>query len=192
MDGRRRGTDTGRMQRSVAAIGSSVFMGVAPGTVAGLVPWWITGWHGDAWWPPAKVFGGAFVLGGGVVLVQAFARFVIEGLGTPAPIAPPEHLVVGGLYRYVRNPMYLAVVATILGQALLFGRLVLVVYAIVDAAAMWAFATWYEEPTLLGLFGAEYEQYKSAVPGWWPRLRPYAPVGLSSSRSARFISGPPT
>jgi len=180
------------MRRSVAAVGSSVFMALAPGTAAGLVPWLLTGWSGSGWWLPASVLGGALILIGGLALVQAFARFVVEGLGTPAPIAPPERLVVGGLYRYVRNPMYLAVVATILGQALLFGRLVLVVYAIVAAIAMCAFATWYEEPTLLRLFGAEYEQYKSAVPGWWPRLRPYAPDGLSSSRSARLISGPPT
>jgi protein-S-isoprenylcysteine O-methyltransferase Ste14 len=180
------------MRRSVAAVGSSVFMALAPGTAAGLAPWLLTGWSGSGWWLPATVLGGALILIGGLLLVLAFARFVVEGLGTPAPIAPPEHLVVGGLYRYVRNPMYLAVVATILGQALLFGRLVLVVYAIVVAAAMWAFATWYEEPTLCRLFGAEYEQYKSAVPGWWPRLRPYALDGLSSLRSARLISGPPT
>ncbi len=161
------------MQRNVAAVGSSVFMALAPGTVAGLVPWWLTGWHGHAWWPPARVFGGAFVLGGGVVLVQAFISFVVEGLGTPAPVAPTEHLVVGGLYRYVRNPMYLAVVAVILGQALLLGRLVLVVYAVVVGALMWAFATWYEVPALTRQFGEEYQRYRSAVPGWWPRLTPW-------------------
>jgi len=161
------------MQRGAAAIGSSLFMALAPGTVAGLVPWWLTGWRGHPWWPPAPVFGGALVLAGGVVLVQAFARFVVEGLGTPAPVAPTQHLVVGGLYRYVRNPMYLAVVAVILGQALLFGRLVLVVYAAVVGALMWAFATWYEEPALASKFGQEYEQYRSAVPGWRPRLRPW-------------------
>lgn len=161
------------MQRSAAAIGSSLFMAVAPGTVAALVPWWLTGWHGNGWWPPARVIGGAMVLGGGVVLVQAFASFVVEGLGTPAPVAPTEHLVVGGLYRYVRNPMYLAVVAVILGQALIFGRLVLVVYAVLVGALMWAFATWYEEPALTRQFGEEYQRYRSAVPGWWPRLRPW-------------------
>ena len=161
------------MQRGAAAIGSSLFMALAPGTVAGLVPWCLTGWRGHPWWPPAPVFGAALVLAGGVVLVQAFARFVVEGLGTPAPVAPTRHLVVGGLYRYVRNPMYLAVVAVILGQALLFGRLVLVVYAAMVGALMWAFATWYEEPALASKFGQEYEQYRSAVPGWWPRLRPW-------------------
>jgi protein-S-isoprenylcysteine O-methyltransferase Ste14 len=170
------------MRRSVAAVGSSVFMAIAPGTVAGLVPWWLTGWRGSNWWPPARVLGGALVLAGGLVLVQAFARFVTEGLGTPAPVAPPEHLVVGGLYRYVRNPMYIAVVAAILGQALLVGRLVLVAYAVLAAATMWAFATWYEEPTLARLFGAEYEEYKRAVPAWWPRLRPWTAAGPPSSQ----------
>jgi len=165
------------MRRWVAAVGSSVFMALAPGTVAGLGPWWLTGWRGTSSWPPAKVLGGALVLAGGMVLVQAFARFVVEGLGTPAPVAPTEHLVVGGLYRYVRNPMYLAVVAAILGQALLFGRLVLVVYAVPVAGLMWAFATWYEEPALARRFGPEYEQYRSAVPGWRPRLRPWTPAG---------------
>ena len=114
---------------------------------------------------------------GGVVLVHAFARFVAEGLGTPAPVAPTEHLVVGGLYRHLRNPMYVAVVAVIIGQALLLGRLVLVTYGLLAAAAMWAFATWYEEPALTRRFGAEYERYRQAVPGWWPRLRPWHPAG---------------
>jgi hypothetical protein len=71
------------MRRSVAAAGSSLFMALAPGTVAGLVPWWLTGWHGHPWWPPARVIGGALVLAGGVVLVQAFGRFVVEGSARP-------------------------------------------------------------------------------------------------------------
>jgi protein-S-isoprenylcysteine O-methyltransferase Ste14 len=163
------------MRRSVAAAGSSVFMALAPGTVAGLGPWLLTGWRAATWWPPAKAFGGALVLAGGLVLVQAFARFVVEGFGTPAPIAPTERLVMGGLYRYVRNPMYLAVVAAILGQALIFARPVLIGYAAAVGALMWAFATWYEEPGLVRRFGAEYERYKSAVPAWWPRARPWTP-----------------
>jgi protein-S-isoprenylcysteine O-methyltransferase Ste14 len=150
-------------------------MAVAPGTVAGLVPWLLTGWHGSAWWPPARVFGGVLVLAGAVVLVQAFVRFVTEGLGTPLPAAPTEHLVIGGLYRRVRNPMYLAVLSAILGQALIFGRLVLVVYAAGVAAAFVGFVTLYEERALTRQFGVEYTTYKKAVPGWWPRLRPWTP-----------------
>ena len=165
------------MQRTAAAAGSAVFFVLAPGTIVGLVPWLITDWHPGA--PlshlvPLRVLGAVLVVAGTAILVSAFARFVVEGLGTPAPVAPTEHLVVGGLYRYVRNPMYLAVVAVILGQALIFGRLVLVVYAVIVGALMWAFATWYEEPALTRKFGQEYQQYRSAVPGWWPRLRPWS------------------
>ena len=105
------------------------------------------------------------------LLLHSFGRFVLEGLGTPAPVAPTEHLVVGGLYRYVRNPMYLAVVATILGQAALLGRPVLLVWAAVAGASMWAFASGYEEPALAERFGDEYERYRREVPGWWPRRR---------------------
>jgi protein-S-isoprenylcysteine O-methyltransferase Ste14 len=101
--------------------------------------------------------------------VQAFVRFVVEGVGTPAPVAPTQRLVVGGLYRYVRNPMYLAVVATIVGQALVLGQLVLLGYAAAAAVAMAGFAHLYEEPALASQFGAEYEAYRRGVPAWWPR-----------------------
>lgn len=156
-----------------AAAGSSVFMALAPGTVAGLIPWSLTGWQVGQWWPAVRVLGGVLVASGGAVLVHAFARFVAEGLGTPAPVAPARRLVVGGLYRHVRNPMYLAVVTAIIGQGLLLGRPVLLVYGIIAAAVMWAFATFYEEPTLARSFGSDYERYRAAVPGWWPRLRPW-------------------
>jgi protein-S-isoprenylcysteine O-methyltransferase Ste14 len=85
-------------------------------------------------------------------------------------VAPTEHLVVGGLYRYVRNVMYIAVTTTILGQALLLGQVVLVVYAAVVWAGMAVFVLVYEEPTLAGRYGEQYEEYRRAVPAWWPRL----------------------
>jgi len=147
-----------------------VFFVVAPGVVAGLVPWWLTGWRFAPVWTPLRVVGAIFVIAGAIVLIQAFVRFVTEGLGTPAPVAPTERLVVGGLYRYVRNPMYLAVLALIVGQALLLGRLSLLVYGAVVALAFVAFVKGYEEPTLSARYGAEYEAYLKAVPRWWPRL----------------------
>ena len=107
------------------------------------------------------------------MLVHAFVRFVVEGIGTPAPVAPTQHLVVGGLYRHVRNPMYLAVGATIVGQALLLGRTILLLYGAAFAAVVFAFVRGYEEPTLARQFGLTYEEYRQAVPGWWPRLRPW-------------------
>jgi protein-S-isoprenylcysteine O-methyltransferase Ste14 len=88
-------------------------------------------------------------------------------------MAGTQRLVVGGLYRHVRDPMYLAVGTTIVGQALLLGRPVLLVYAAAFAATVYAFVRLYEKPTLADQFGAEYEEYNRAVPGWWPRLRPW-------------------
>ncbi len=105
---------------------------------------------------PPRVAGAVLVLAGAAVLFVAFARFVVEGLGTPASIAPTERLVVGGLYRYVRNPMYLAVVSLIVGQALVLGRPVLLVYAAAVWAVVGAFVHWYEEPVLGRRFGARY------------------------------------
>ncbi|MBO2454630.1 isoprenylcysteine carboxylmethyltransferase family protein [Actinomadura barringtoniae] len=164
------------MRKWDAAAGSSLFMALAPGTVAGLIPWWLTQWEAGDWWPPLRALGLIPLVGGAVVLVHAFARFVNEGLGTPAPVAPTENLVVGGLYRYVRNPMYVAVVAAIVGQGLLLARPVLLVYAVVAGLTMWSFARWYEEPTLSRTFGEAYDRYRDAVPGWLPRLRPYDPL----------------
>jgi protein-S-isoprenylcysteine O-methyltransferase Ste14 len=119
------------------------------------------------------VAGGVFIAAGVVVLVQAFVRFVVEGIGTPAPVAPTQRLVVGGLYRYVRNPMYLAVVTTILGQALALAQPVLLGYAVAVGAAMVGFVHGYEEPTLARQFGEQYQAYRRAVPAWWPRRRPW-------------------
>jgi protein-S-isoprenylcysteine O-methyltransferase Ste14 len=165
--------------RARAAAGSALFFALAPGVAAGCVPWLLTGWQGHHWWLPAQVAGAVLILAGVPILVHAFVRFVVEGLGTPAPVAPPVHLVVGGLYRYVRNPMYVAVAATIVGQALLLGRVVLFVWAAVFALAVWSFVRFYEEPTLHRRFGAEYDEYRRTVPGWWPRLKRRAPRGAS-------------
>jgi protein-S-isoprenylcysteine O-methyltransferase Ste14 len=122
-----------------------------------------------------RVLGAILLVAGLIALIRAFVRFVMEGLGTPAPIAAPERLVVGGVYRYVRNPMYVAVLAAIVGQALLLGRLGLLLYAGAAWLIVAAFVRWYEEPTLARRFGADYESYRRAVPAWWPRLRPWKP-----------------
>ena len=150
-----------------------MFLVAAPGVVAGLVPWWLTGW--DARDSPlvVQLVGWALIAAGVLVLLYAFARFVVEGVGTPAPVARTQNLVVGGLYRYVRNPMYLAVGMTIVGEALVLARPVLFVWAAVFAVAVVAFVRGYEEPTLRRQFGDQYERYRSAVPGWWPRRTPW-------------------
>jgi protein-S-isoprenylcysteine O-methyltransferase Ste14 len=166
------------MRRPAAALGSAAFFVAAPGLAAGLIPWWLTRWRaGDAGTVRIPLLAaGLMVAAAGLsVLVHAFGRFVREGSGTPAPIAPTERLVVGGLYRHVRNPMYLAVLAIVLGEALILARPVLLLYAI----ALWgAFATFvlaYEEPTLARRYGESYEEYRRAVPAWWPRLRAWRP-----------------
>jgi protein-S-isoprenylcysteine O-methyltransferase Ste14 len=159
--------------RARAAVGSLAFLLLAPGVVAGVVPWLLTDW--DSTDPPlaVRVAGIVLIAGGVAVLVQAFARFVVEGIGTPAPVAPTEHLVVGGLYRHVRNPMYVAVAATIVGQAALLGRPALLLYALAFMATVAAFVHLYEEPVLSERFGDEYERYRRGVPAWRPRLRPW-------------------
>ena len=166
------------MKRSRAAVGSALFFVVAPGTVIGVIPWLLTGWriHDPLpYWTPLRVVGAALLIAGVTVAAQAFVRFVVEGLGTPMPVAAPERLVVGGLYRYVRNPMYVALLVAIVGEALLLGQLSLLAYAAVVVLITNLFVRFYEEPTLRRRFGAQYEAYRRAVPGWWPRLRPWEP-----------------
>jgi protein-S-isoprenylcysteine O-methyltransferase Ste14 len=159
-----------------AAIGSAVFFLAAPGVVVGLVPYLLTGWDiRDPFPVGLRVLGGVMLAVALALLVSAFARFVVEGLGTPAPVAPTERLVVGGLYRHVRNPMYVAVVAAIVGQALLLGRLGLLAYAALVWATVAAFVQLYEEPVLAARYGARYEAYCRAVPAWRPRLRGWDP-----------------
>jgi protein-S-isoprenylcysteine O-methyltransferase Ste14 len=165
------------VRKKAAALGTAAFLILVPGTTAGLIPWLLTGWQVRD--PPPhlviRLVGLALVVVGAVVVIGAFVRFVTEGRGTPAPIAPTERLVVGGLYRYVRNPMYLAVAATIVGQALLLGRLELLAYAALFLGTTGAFVYWYEEPMLLQRYGSKYETYRRAVPRWWPRWSPWEP-----------------
>jgi protein-S-isoprenylcysteine O-methyltransferase Ste14 len=161
------------VRRRRAALGSAAFLLIAPGVAAGLIPWALTGWDSEPAPAVIRVLGALLIVAGAGFLLQAFARFVMEGLGTPAPVAPPSRLVVGGIYRYVRNPMYLAVTATIVGQALLLGRWWLLAYAAGFAAICFCFVRFYEEPKLAQRFGREYEDYRRAVPGWLPRLTPW-------------------
>jgi protein-S-isoprenylcysteine O-methyltransferase Ste14 len=156
-----------------AAIGSALFLLVAPGTVAGLVPWLLTGWESRSWPWPLRAVGALLLAAAVLALLSAFARFAREGIGTPAPVAPTQRLVVGGLYRHVRNPMYVAVVGAVLGQGLLLGQPVLLAYGAGLWAVFAAFVHGYEEPVLLDTYGEEYEHFRAAVPAWLPRLRPW-------------------
>jgi protein-S-isoprenylcysteine O-methyltransferase Ste14 len=163
------------IRRRRAAIGSAMFMAVGPGTVAGLVPYLLTGWRPRRPLPgiPVRAVGGVQIGAGTTMITSAFVRFVREGLGTPVPIAPPTELVVGGVYRYVRNPMYLALASTVLGQALVLGSRKLLLYIAVMAVPVSAFVRFHEEPGLARTYGEQYEQYCANVPRWVPRLRPW-------------------
>jgi len=176
------------IRRRRAAIGSALFMAVGPGTVAGLVPFVLTRWRAQRPLPggvPAGAAGAVLVGVGGTVITSAFVRFVREGLGTPMPMAPPSDLVVGGVYRYVRNPMYLAVASTVLGQALMLGSRRLLLYATVMALPVYAFVRFHEEPVLERTFGEPYERYCANVPRWLPWLHPWDELsGPGSARHA--------
>jgi protein-S-isoprenylcysteine O-methyltransferase Ste14 len=163
------------MRQSTAAIGTAAFFVVAPGTFVGVIPWLMTGWEIREplpYWLPARIVGVTLICVGLIPPVHAFVQFARAG-GTPMPIAPTRHLVVSGFNRYVRNPMYVGLLTVILGEALLFGQGILLLYAVVAWAVTAAFVHWYEEPTLARQFGAEYETYRRAVPAWRPRLHPW-------------------
>jgi protein-S-isoprenylcysteine O-methyltransferase Ste14 len=163
------------MRRTHAAVGSAMFFLLAPGTVAGLVPWLLTGWHSDA--PPVlRVAGVVVIVLGLVPLVAAFTEFTRAG-GTPSPTAPTQRLVVSGFNRYVRNPMYLGVLLTILGQALLFGDPGLIGYGVAFWLVTAVFVRFYEEPTLSDRYGTEYDTYRRAVRAWLPHLHAWPDSG---------------
>lgn len=155
------------------AIGTAIFFVVAPGTVVGLIPYLITRWR------PSEPFlgteltrwpGVVLIIAGLAVVLDAFARFVREGRGTPAPVAAPTRLVVRGPYRYVRNPMYVALIGVVLGEALVLASTALLLYGAVMWLITHTFVVLYEEPALRGQFGAEYDAYLARVPRWIPRL----------------------
>lgn len=165
------------MRRPTAAIGSAAYFAGAAGIFAVLVPWLATGWEFHRPWPGWMVAQGAGVLligAGTVPVVSVFVQFARAG-GTPLPLAPTQRLVVSGFHRYVRNPIYLGSLLIFSGEALLFGSLRLLVYAVIGWASAAGFVRWYEEPALTRRFGTEYEAYRRAVPAWRPRLHPWTP-----------------
>jgi protein-S-isoprenylcysteine O-methyltransferase Ste14 len=164
------------VSRASAVLGTAGFLVLAPGSVAGLVPWALTEWHTA---PPffgaeaTRWLGIALIVAGLPLVLDSFARFALEGLGTPAPIYPTDRLIVTGLYRYVRNPMYLGVAALIFGEALLLGNLGLVAYGAIIAICFHLFVLLYEEPTLRRRYGAQFDHYRTHVRRWLPRLSPW-------------------
>jgi protein-S-isoprenylcysteine O-methyltransferase Ste14 len=155
------------------ALGTVIFGLVVVGPIVALVPWIVTGWviqeplfDGET----SRWIGAVLFLIGLPIWGSAALRFVRQGRGTPAPVAPPEHLVVTGLYRYVRNPMYVGVLAMIFGQALFLGSRGSLIYGLCMAIGFHLFIVLYEEPALRAKFGAEYVAYCTRVRRWLPAL----------------------
>jgi protein-S-isoprenylcysteine O-methyltransferase Ste14 len=160
------------MNRSVGPLLKTlVFTVFVPGTVAGYVPWRLrrdaAPVTGVEEWAAITVI----VVGIAIYLHTAFWGFALIGGGTPAPIAPTKTLVVRGLHRFVRNPMYLGVALIIGGQAWLFHSRHIAIYLACFWVIAHLFVLVYEEPTLRRQFGEEYERYRASVPRWIPRIR---------------------
>jgi protein-S-isoprenylcysteine O-methyltransferase Ste14 len=169
-----------------AAVGAALFFVVAPGSVVGLAPYLISGWRREHLLPSALRAAGAVLIAMGLLsVVESFARFVLRGHGTPAPVAPPEHLVVSGQYRHVRNPMYVALVALVVGQALWLGSSALAIYAVVLLVLFHLRVVTYEEPQLVKLFGVEFAAYRQGVPRWLPRVSPWRPSPATIAQESR-------
>jgi protein-S-isoprenylcysteine O-methyltransferase Ste14 len=150
---------------------TAVFTVLVPGTELVLIPLVVVLWDlgPRIELGPARYAGLVPLLAGLAVILRCFADFIRRGRGTPAIYDPPRELVVGGLYRYVRNPQYVGVVLVVVGEALLTGMVVLFGYAALLGIGYHLFVRYYEEPALGRLFGEAYARYREEVPRWLPR-----------------------
>lgn len=156
-----------------AILGSAAFVIFGgPTIVAGLVPWLLTRWEADDMPLALRVLGGVLIAAGAALVLETTTRFALQGRGTPAPFAAPECFVARGSYRVIRNPMYVGVLALIVGQALLLGREILLGWAVIAAALFQTFVVLHEEPELERRFGDEYGSYRAEVRRWLPTTSP--------------------
>jgi protein-S-isoprenylcysteine O-methyltransferase Ste14 len=148
-----------------------LFTLVVPGTTLAFVPYWIlaSGVGGRLSLGAFRWLGLLPLLGGIAGLALCYAAFAITGRGTPSPLDPPKTLVGGGLYRFLRNPIYVSATLVLIGESLLWEAPALILYAGLFWIASHLFVVGYEEPTLHRRFGASYETYCRAVPRWVPR-----------------------
>ncbi len=146
-----------------------LFTVIVPGTVAVYVPWLIARDQplASATWLAVS---SALLVAGGAIYLWCVWDFATFGRGTPAPIDAPKELVVRGLYRHTRNPMYVGVLTVILGWAALFQALSLLIYALCVGVCFHLFVVLYEEPHLQKTFGRSYDQYRSQVGRWLPKI----------------------
>ena len=154
----------------MTAVKSFLFLILAPGTVAGYIPLILLTEGPQAATGTIAWLAIPLWICGVFILLRCYWDFLVKGRGTPAPIDPPRELVVSGFYRYVRNPIYVAVLSILIGHFLWFGYWSLLIYAGYAWLATHLFVVLYEEPTLLRKFGATYDDYRSKVPRWIPRL----------------------
>jgi protein-S-isoprenylcysteine O-methyltransferase Ste14 len=154
------------------ALRSLLWAVLVPGVIAGYIPWRFFGLDRARvdWSRPVDLLGLLCIVLGIGLLAACIAEFARRGRGTLSPVDPPRHLVVRGLYRYVRNPMYLSVTAIILGEALLMRSWPLAFYWAVFFTCVNIFVIGYEEPALRRQFGASYDEYRQQVGRWIPRL----------------------
>ena len=146
-----------------------------PALVLLYLPWTITRFHLPTEEPLSqRIFAGVTIAGGLIPLIESIVRFVVVGRGSLVPTVPTEHLVVSGLYRFVRNPMYVGVLTVIAGEALLFHSQHLLVYLGIIWLIIHCFVLFYEEPKLARTYPAEYPRYRANVRRWIPRLTPWA------------------
>jgi protein-S-isoprenylcysteine O-methyltransferase Ste14 len=160
------------MPGRAAWLGTALVFLLGQGSGIVLLPYAFTGWQPGPPWPLAvRVLGVALITIGGIAVISGFIWFVTEGVGALQPLKMPNswRLTFVGPYRYMRNPMYLAIVIAIIGQALLLSRLVLLAYAAVLLAVFVLLVRFYDEPSMARRFGAEFDAYRKQVPGWWPR-----------------------
>jgi protein-S-isoprenylcysteine O-methyltransferase Ste14 len=160
------------MRGAWLAIRSVTWALAFPGVIAGYVPWRYFGLSRITVDPlrPAHAAGLLSIGVGAALLAACILEFARRGRGTLSPLDPPRTLVVRGLYRYVRNPMYVAVTAVLLGEALLLQSRALVVYWAVFFACVNLFVIGYEEPALRARFGESYDEYRRHVRRWIPRV----------------------
>jgi protein-S-isoprenylcysteine O-methyltransferase Ste14 len=145
-----------------------IFTILTPGTVAVAIPYWLLGSGGrpdSSWWP----VGALLIAPGAALYLWCAWAFVTAGQGTPAPVDPPKRLVATGLYRMVRNPMYVGIVLILLGESIVFASLTLLGYAVLAWLCCHLFVVLYEEPALRRKFGESYKEYCKSVPRWVPR-----------------------
>jgi protein-S-isoprenylcysteine O-methyltransferase Ste14 len=164
--------------RWASAVVTFLSLPFGPGLIVVLIPYLLTRFHEGRAYPEAvRILGIVLIVLGTGLMLASFSRFPIEASGTPFPTNPPSarRVIVGGPYRYVRNPMYVSFVVALIGMSVYLARPVLLIHTAVLVVLLAAFVRWYEERTLARRFGEQYAVYRSQVGAWLPRLRRRGP-----------------